>query len=168
MMLWEWNSDVMLFSETWLQPHCTVNSHLALPNFSLFRRDRIHRSHGGLVLYVNDHLCPRRRIDLEADDIECIVLELSKTIPKQLFFCCYRPPDQSPELFFSTLFRLLSAADTDSTILNLIGDFNAKHSSWDSDSLANVAGSKKVRPTISQPEEVIITLSTRCYVICPE
>lgn len=141
-MLWEWNSDVMLFSETWLQPHCTVNSHLALPNFSLFRRDRIHRSHGGLVLYVNDHLCPRRRIDLEADDIECIVLELSKTIPKQLFFCCYRPPDQSPELFFSTLFRLLSAADTDSTILNLIGDFNAKHSSWDSDSLANVAGSK--------------------------
>ena len=45
-------SDVVCLSETRLRPHSTTDSHLAIPDFSFFRRDRPERSHGGLLVYV--------------------------------------------------------------------------------------------------------------------
>ena len=47
----DWESDVVCLSETWLRPHSTTDSHLAIPDFSFFRRDRPERSQGGLLVY---------------------------------------------------------------------------------------------------------------------
>ena len=77
MFLYDWKSDVICLSETWLRPSSTVDSFLALHDFALFRRDRPGRSHGGLLVYVRDHIRARRRPDLEHSDLECISLQLS-------------------------------------------------------------------------------------------
>ncbi len=137
----ERDNDIMCFSETWLQPNSIEDNFLAIPSFSAHRRDRVTRSHGGgLLVYVKSALRNRRRVDLEDEAIESIALELSLSTPKHLFFFCYRPPNQSPELFFNTLSRLLAAAEAKNNVVTLLGDFNAKHVSWDPESSPNVAG----------------------------
>ncbi len=139
-MLADWKCDIACYSETWLQPNSTTDSILQIRGFSLFRQDRVHRTHGGLMVYVDSRIRTHRRSDLEVRDIECIALELS--LPdrgKFLLFFCYRPPDHSPEHFFDCLSERLSLA-TNHSALFLLGDFNAKHPRWDSSSAPNAAG----------------------------
>ena len=93
-MITDWKSDILCLSETWLLPSRTVDTHLTQENFTLFRRDRPSRSHGGLLVYVRNHVQVRRRPDLELREQECITLELTVPSPitRHLLFCCYRPP----------------------------------------------------------------------------
>ena len=39
-MLFEWKSDLMFFSETWLRPFSVVDSSLSVEDFFMYRRDR--------------------------------------------------------------------------------------------------------------------------------
>ena len=122
----------------------TMNTHLALPNYTMYCRDRPNRQHGGgLVIYTLSDICTVRRPDLEHPDIECLAIQVtlsSNTIQNISFFACYRPPSESPDVFFNTLSSLLDAASKESSYLTLLGDFNAKHSTWDSQT--NSAGTR--------------------------
>ena len=142
LMLHEWKSDIMFFSETWLQPSSTTDSHLSVDGFSYYRRDRVHRTHGGLLVYVKNSTPSRRRTELEDDQIECVTIEVTVRPLKLLLFCCYRPPDKNIDNFFNTLSSLMSAAENESAVLILMGDFNAKHQSWDTTSQPNPAGTR--------------------------
>ena len=141
-MLFEWKSDLMFFSETWLRPFSVVDSSLSVENFFMYRRDRCGRSHGGLLVYVKNSLPSSRRHDLEDDRIECITIELLTSDIPHIFFCCYRPPDQPVDTFFGTLSELVSNAECNSAALTILGDFNAKHQSWDPESTPNSAGTR--------------------------
>ena len=102
----ETHSDIMFFSETWLQPNSIDENFLVIPSFSMHRRDRCSGGRrGGLLVYVKSCLsvCTNRRIDLEDESMECITLELFSPAPKHLLVFCYRPPNQSPELFFNMI-----------------------------------------------------------------
>ena len=137
-----WKSEILCLTETWLQPHSTMNTHLALPNYTMYRRDRPISQHGGgLVIYTLSDLCTVRRPDLEHSNIECIAIQitLSRNM-KHFIFACYCPPNESPDVFFGTLSSLLDAASKESSYLTLLGDFNAKHSTWDSQT--NTAGTR--------------------------
>ena len=125
-------NTIFCFSETWLQTNSVTNSFLSIPKFSFYRRDRPARNGGGLLVYVPDNLCTvtRRRPDLENEAIECLTFELSLD---QNFFVAYRPPDQSMASFFDSMRTLLAAAESESAILTVLGDWNAKHSSWQPD-----------------------------------
>ncbi len=138
----DWQCDVICFSETWLRPTSTTDGHTAIDNFNSFRRDRPNRSHGGLFIYTRNRVSASRRPDLEHNEIECITLELNMPVSKQLLFFCYRPPNQSPEGFFSILTDLLWTAENEGAAVMLLGDFNAKHASWDNKSQGNTAGTK--------------------------
>ena len=59
---------------------------------------------------------------------------------KHFIFACYRPPNESPYVFFGTLSSLLDEASKESSYLTLLGDFNARHSTWDSQT--NTAGTR--------------------------
>ena len=142
LILTEWRSDIVCLNETWLQPDSTTESHISLENFSSFRRDRPHGSHGGLFVYVNVRVRCRRRLDLEHINIECITLEFYLNNTKHLLFFCYRPPNYSPSVFFNILSTLLSTAEQENSVLTLLGDFNSKHPSWDSSAQPNIAGTK--------------------------
>lgn len=139
----DWKSDIVCFSETWLQPTSTTNSHLCLPNYSFFRRDRPNRTHGGILVYTRTHLDVRRRTDLEHDDIECVTLDFNmQGLHRMILFCCYRPPNSNAN-FFNILSNLVSMVEHKKCSIVLVGDFNAKHHSWDPNSTSpNTAGSQ--------------------------
>ena len=141
MIVAEWMCDIVCLCETWLSPELP-NSLFSISGFSLFRRDRFHDKHGGLLIFVSTHLSPTRRIDLEDIDIECIVLELTLLScgPCLLYFC-YRPPSYSPEIYFDRLSSSLSNSSAD--VIILLGDFNAKHQQWTS-APPNSAGNRLV------------------------
>ena len=132
----------MFFSETWLRPSSIEDNFLMIKNFTLHRRDRQGRTHGGLLTYVKNTIKSRRRHDLEDEKIECITVQLTIQNTNHLYFCCYRPPDQSVDTFFNTLSQLLHTAEQESTSITILGDFNAKHALWDLDSTPNPAGTR--------------------------
>ena len=50
-------------------------------------------------------------------------------------------PTQSPTVFFETLSSVLIVAESESnSVITVLGDFNAKHLSWDTFSQPNIAG----------------------------
>ena len=158
----------MFFSETWLQPNSIDDNFLVIPSFSMHRRDRCSGGRGGgLLVYVKTCLsvCTNRRIDLEDESMECITLELFFPAPKHLMFFCYRPPDQSPELFFNILPGLLSKAEEEHAVITVLSDFYAKHPSWDPFSSPNAAANKLFgvrlcsKPVCNRIDAVLIRLS---------
>ena len=133
----------MFFSETWLKPNSTMDCHLFMNGFSILCRDRAGQTHGGgILVYVKNSLKYRRRTDFEHTTLECVTVEVSIRRGKFLIFCCYRPPDHSVDNFFNTLSLLLSKAESESATTILMGDFNAKHPSWDPNSSMNTAGTR--------------------------
>ena len=84
-----WKSEILCLSETWLQPQSTTNTHLALPNYTMYRRDRPNRQHwGGLVIYTLSDICTVRRPDLEHPDIECLAIQVTLSSTKHFIFAC--------------------------------------------------------------------------------
>ena len=84
------------------------------------------------MIYTLSDICTVRRPDLEHPDIECLAIQASlSSNTKHFIFACYRPPSELPDVFFNTLSSLLDAASKESSYLTLLGDFNAKHSTWD-------------------------------------
>ena len=75
-------SDVVCFSETWLNEGSIISSHLGMPGYLTFRRDRSTnqgRAHGGLLVYARNSFCVTRRTDLESPDVE-VLESLSKCV----------------------------------------------------------------------------------------
>ena len=143
-MIIDWRSDIFCLSESWLRPSSTNATHLSQENFTLFRRDRPSRSHGGLFVYVRNHVQLHRRPDLELLERESSTVELTVTSPitRHMLFCCYRPPDQHPDTHFSPHQNLLAKVEEESPLITFLVDFDAKHPSWDETSTPNTAGTK--------------------------
>ncbi len=140
MILTEWDCDLVCFSETWLHPHCTIESQFALSGFNFFRRDRHNGTHGGILIYVKSAIQCKRRTDMEQDVLEYVVLELLlPRIGKTFLYFCYRPPNFNPDTYFRLLSEQISL-NTDAPNILVLGDFNAKHRSWDELSTPNCAG----------------------------
>ncbi len=72
--------DIAFFSETWLKesvPDDAIN----ITNYQLFRRDRQHKSHGGVCFYSNNTISCNRLTELDSDNHEVLWLVLQ---PKRL------------------------------------------------------------------------------------
>ena len=139
MTLTEWECDILMLSETWLQSSSVIDSFLDIPSFNVFRKDRPEGGRGGgLLVYVKSSLKAHRRTDLEYHGLEYIVLELNlRNLGSCILFCCYRSPSVQYRTFFDELSKALSK--TLSSTLFLLGDFNAKHAQWTS-AAPNAAG----------------------------
>ena len=133
-----------------------------IDGYNSHRRDRVNRRGGGILVYVRDTLKVRRRPDLESKEIECVVVEMTACSGNTyIFFCCYRPPDQPTDVFFDTLSAAISLAESESTILTVLGDFNAKHSSWDPDSNPNPSGARLYQMLLDFSLTQLVTAPTR-------
>ena len=67
--------DIVCICETWL--NATVLSSVLLPGYSIFRRDRVGKIGGGVLVAVRDNLHATRRFDLEKENMEFVVVELA-------------------------------------------------------------------------------------------
>ena len=152
---------IMAITETWLNksiPDSVVN----LPGYQpVFRRDRhTEQQGGGVCMYIANQLPAKYRTDLEHPNLELMWTEIYPNPLSQqkhrslLIGCCYRPPnspmtfyehletiiDKVAETFFGTLSSLLSSVEHDTNLIFLLGDFNAKHTAWDRETITNSAG----------------------------
>ena len=69
--------DILILTETFGSAK-VPDSFYFIPGFQLHRKDRIGRSGGGILAFVNSSLQVKRREDLEETDLECLWL---KTCP---------------------------------------------------------------------------------------
>ena len=67
--------DIVCICETWL--NATVLGSELLPGYPIFRRDRVGKIGGDVLVAIRDNLHATRRFDLEKENKEFIVVELA-------------------------------------------------------------------------------------------
>jgi hypothetical protein len=86
--------EVVCICETWLNN--TILDTELLPGFNIFRWDRTGRIDGGVLIAIRENLHATRCCDLERDDIELAVVQLSKANNEPvILYVYYRPPNQA-------------------------------------------------------------------------
>ncbi|CAG2195228.1 unnamed protein product [Mytilus edulis] len=89
--------ELLSFTESWLSPQVS-NEAILLPGYKTpFRRDRVGKAGGGVIVYVKDNLNCSERRDLVVCGIECIWLEVRFKTKKYLYGTFYVPPNSSPQ-----------------------------------------------------------------------
>ena len=115
--------DIFFLAETWLDD-TIPDGFVSISNYFFLRRDRQHGIGGGVGVYFKSSLLVTRRPELEADNLECLVVSM-KGLGRTLFLACaYRPPSSPPQLWssFSDWFDELDCKCDGHLIVT--GDFN--------------------------------------------
>ena len=122
--------DIVCICETWL--NATVLSSELLPGYSIFRRDRVGKIGGGVLVAVKNNIHATRRLDLEKQNTEFVVVELGlQNCKSTLLYTFYRPPDSCPDAIQPLNSSLQDAPESSCVIL--IGDFNLPAINWSLD-----------------------------------
>ncbi len=116
--------DVLSFTETWLG-NDTASDNLTFQNYSTpFRKDRPSDNHGGILVYVKEHIPAIRRTDLEPQNLECLWVELRLKRKRVLLGTFYRPPNSSPLVLGNIETSIGLALDTNIKDIIITGDLN--------------------------------------------
>lgn len=123
------SSNILVLSETWLHSDISDHEVLAdLPNFTVFRNDRIDRRGGGVAVAISkDISC--NCINIQTD-LEIIWLLCHATPETVLIGACYRPPHSTPD--FARKLIMLNDLTTEypNARILLFGDFNHPLIDW--------------------------------------
>ena len=123
-------------TETWLKPYIT-DAQINIPQYNVFRADRLTRSHGGSLLYVHSDLSVTN-ISIFSDE-HCSAVICTLSTIDMIVTSIYRPPDaplSSFEAMMNSIQSYVSSANsTKSHATILAGDFNFPNISWDTTSL---------------------------------
>ena len=87
--------DILVLTETFSSVK-VPDSFYSTPGYQMYREDRIGKSGGGILAYINDSLQVNRREDLDEMDLECLWLETCpyKSKCPLLIAGIYRPPSR--------------------------------------------------------------------------
>ena len=125
--------DVLCLTETWLSTSsvptgsCLVN----IPGFQApIRCDRSDRRGGGVAIYVKNGISATT-VKFH-DKLESACIKISSSKRKHAYIVTiYRPPKVNPTDFITHLQSGIDNLTTSaSSSICILGDFNAKHSSW--------------------------------------
>ena len=115
------NYDIVCICETWLTKS-VLDSEL-LPGYSIFRRDRVRKTGGGVLVAVRQNIHATRKLHLENENAEFVVIELAvKKNKPTLLYTFYRPPDSIPDAVQKLNLSLKNTPE--SSCIIVIGDFN--------------------------------------------
>ena len=117
------NFDVICITESWLHDAIS-DDEIKMEEYTVFRRDRVGDSHGGVCVYVKNNLHVRRRNDMEIQNIECVWLEITTHNKKVLIGTFYRPPNSPNDTMAHIENSVGLAVDTNIQDIFILGDFN--------------------------------------------
>ena len=119
--------DIIGITETWIQEETKdFIGEYQIPGYKLFKKDRLNKKGGVVMLYIRNHLNPTDcRIETEFEVIGANINSLGK---KMSVLITYRPPHQSQELD-EELYRQLGQ-QVNNKLSIVMGDFNAAVN-WD-------------------------------------
>ena len=129
------NPLCIVLTETHLNPNI-LNAEINIPDYTLYRCDRVGRTHGGTCIYTRNDLATQELLSYSNSVCETLVLKV-KTL-ETILVSIYRPPDTSLESFTEAI-SLTKTAIEDTiekdpktkTILQF-GDYNFPCISWPS------------------------------------
>lgn len=155
--------DILAITETWGRDALTDN--LITPNgYTLFRKDRIDRLGGGVLLLVRDELSPHNffipeHIERYEDSVWCVVQVPSSQ--RLLVGCIYRSPSSNAENDnkLCTLFNFATDAGHDYRIL--LGDFNSPNIDWKLMSASSSSGQILVDNVLNNCLSQMVHIPTR-------
>ena len=134
---------------------------IAIPNYSVFRRDPSGRGQTGIAVYIHHSIehHVRRRHDLETSDVECVWIEVkSPKSPSFVVGFLYRNPSVTFEWYDQFTQNMDNVQRKHNNIL-LMGDFNIDmlkpHPAWDS-----VCTLFNLKQLVISPTRITATSST--------
>ena len=118
-------------SESWLKPFIS-NAQIAIPDYEVARQDRVHRSHGGVLLYVHNSLPISETFCYDDDICEAVVCSIKSINTK--IASIYRPPN-TDDKSFANLLSFLEKTLVDNSLdkqpdIIIAGDFNIPEINW--------------------------------------
>ncbi|GFW03119.1 probable RNA-directed DNA polymerase from transposon X-element [Trichonephila clavipes] len=130
----KYKPDIMALQETWLRPNHT----LALANYKIYRNDRIYTtynpritSHGGTAILIKKSL---KHTHIPTPNLNGVEATLVALTPERgdtaLIISIYIPPNNNNRTLPQTIDTVMNQGFSSTIIM---GDFNAKHSSWGCD-----------------------------------
>ena len=171
--------DVLAINETKLDASIH-DREVHLPGFEIVRRDRPvnGRNGGGVCIYLRSNLNYSIRSDLCDDQLECIVLEITKPRSKPfLISTWYRPPNSPSEIFLA-FEKLIDKIDAEDRELYLLGDLNSdvlpnnvQHYNHNARKLTSILDIYGLDQLIDEPTHITPTsksLIDVCVTSCPE
>ena len=126
--------DLICLSETFLDSSfLPTDERLVLDGYNLVRSDHPnHVKRGGVCVYIKNSLSTR--ICNISNLNECVVIELNINKKKGYIISLYRSPSQSTDEFEEFLIRfdqtLHNICSLNPSFTMILGDFNAKSTSW--------------------------------------
>ena len=137
--------DIICLSETYLDStFLSDDSRLSLNGYSLLRED--HPSdikRGGVCVYYKDYLPLTRKYGMSTLN-ECLICELKIGKKKSIITTLYRSPSQTIEEYSNFKVNLeqtiVNINNSNPYISILIGDFNARNTSWWDGDTDNIQG----------------------------
>ncbi|KAI8514688.1 hypothetical protein Bbelb_072790 [Branchiostoma belcheri] len=127
-MLQSTKPDVVFGSETWLNP-CIKTPEFFPDGFNVYRKDRVGKRGGGVLIAVRDHLQCTEVPELDSGG-EMLWLKLLTRNQRPLYLCAFYRPDSSDQTALEKLDTALRrAAAMKNAQLIIAGDFNFP--SWD-------------------------------------
>ena len=166
------NIDILTVSETHINSGSySDNDYLyQIPGYSFEKRNRRNGRSGGICIYISHKFKWKRRLDLERDEIECMIIEIFPTNAKSfLVGCIYRPPDGSrylPRDFDKIFEQILIAVNSLSIETIILGDLNVNYLKQHSGKeLKNMIALNGFKQLIKGPTRITAESSTLIDVI---
>ena len=116
--------DIFILTETF----CTSkvpDKYYDIKGYNLYKKDRLDKKGGGILVYANENVKTKRRTDLEAEHIEVLWLEVYPHKSKRpiLMSGFYRPPSANKE-YNINLEKNIEDAFLLNLEMNVMGDIN--------------------------------------------
>ena len=152
LLIYKRKPHVVCLSETWLQPGDDTPTFLNYK--SIYRKDRQHRTGGGLLTLIRDDLRHNHiRVDPIANsEIEAQTTEIHVAHDKVKILHIYNPKGKLDIPHIDPI------VDTLGRKFIIVGDFNGRHSLWDPDkNTTNHCGRNLAQYIISHPNLALAT-----------
>ena len=123
--------DIIGITESWCNPDI-LDSEITIAGYDLFRKDRILRGGGGVLLFIKTRygaILNKRMEDYNIEDTLFCDITLGKK-DKLLIGIIYRSPNLHDDLNAAIFNQIQKMEDTDSSHILLFGDFNFPEINW--------------------------------------
>ena len=118
-------------TETHLTPD-VLDEEITIPNFNVFRTDRINRKCGGVCILIHENLRVEKSKSVHYSNSVCEMLIIHIEQMNLHIICVYRPPDTTKDEFTPCIDKiesyLCNLPSTDNIMI--LGDFNFPFLSW--------------------------------------
>ena len=127
----EENAKILIMTETHLTPD-VLDEEITIPNFNVFRTDRINRKCGGVCILIQENLGVEKSKSVHYSNSVCEMLIIHIEQMNLHIICVYRPPDTTNDEFTPCIDKiesyLCNLPSTDNIMI--LGDFNFPFLSW--------------------------------------